>query len=1341
MRAMSAADGLGTEIVGSARWWVERQARDGRRRPRADGLSIERIISAAVRLVDAEGLEALTVRRLADDLATGSASLYRHVASRDELLVLMVDHVLGEIRLPDEHWNGRRKVEWLSAELRRVLMAHAPLLPALTAAPLLGPNAMRGAENGLTNLLDAGFAPPAAVPAYLALIDYVLGTVYFDTSRAGRSTRVGPEPGRSDLIVALPAEGYPTLRAHEAEFALPSVDEVFTFGLTTFLDGLERRFPPSALTEEGHASADRLSWVDGRHGLAAQGESPMSSERLPLDAPEFWRRPLEARMADFAEMREEGPFTRAEVQNPLTDETDEFFAVTRYAEVVEISRHPQDFCSGRGSTSIADMPAEAMEFFGSFIGMDDPRHARQRGIVARSFTPRQLQGVLDSVEIICAEVIDDMCEKGEVDLVEAISQPFPLLVICDMMGIPRSEFATVLDATNVILGAGDPEMHGRRATSSTALLGAGMDAHPAHERARRVPAEANPTDDLTSALVHNDVGEDMLAPEEIAPVLHPAGGGRQRHHPHRHQPSACTCSPRTPTSGASGRTTSTASPPTAVDEIVRVASPVTFMRRTVTQPLTLSGHDFDEGDKLDPLLRRRQPRSPGVRRPRALRRAPRPQPARRLRRPRPALLPRRPPRPARAARSSSASCSPACPTSRSSGEPDVPRGHGRPARRRHQAPAGALHAHAPARGGVTMARPTAMDEHFVHQLPELLPERRHHAPALAGELLLRHPRPDAARATSSSSRWPTTRPASTWTRCRWAGSAASQLIGLHEPPLRRRPAHHRRAAGARVEIVRPCEEVRLLGRSRRVARSASTSRSAPAPSPTACAGARCAPATTSCGTSATSSSPAPTTGTYTVGGTTHEVDGWIGQRDHSWGIRDHGRCPLWMWFQIQLDDGFLGVWHWELANGARVYTDGCWARHRRQRAGARRRLPPRRRRGSAPTASRRVYGEHGEDGRRPARDGAFTLAGGRRDHGRGRGHVRPPLRAVPPRRPQPDAGAHRRRPEGHRDLRGHRRPPSPLLPRHHRRRRCCRHERAAAHRRPTRGADPGVAHRRAALRRAPRRRGRHRGRSTPRRHRPDVRQRAPAAHATTAPTDAPADAGGQAPGGRRDEPRHRRRLRSYENEVRFYQQLAPDLPIRDAAGVPRRHRRRRPAELRPAARGPRAGAPGRPARGVHARGGRGRRRRARRLHAPRWGDPALAELEWLHRDRPRASSSCSMLLPTLWEGFRERYDGRPRRRRPRGRRRAVRPPRDLPHADTRAVDRRARRLPARQPPVRSRAGRRARSPSSTGRPAPTARRCHDVAYFIGAGLLADDRAPGRGGPRARLPPRARWPPA
>jgi hypothetical protein len=66
-------------------------------------------------------------------------------------------------------------------------------------------------------------------------------------------------------------------------------------------------------------------------------------------------------------------------------------------------------------------------------------------------------------------------------------------------------------------------------------------------------------------------------------------------------------------------------------------------------------------------------------------------------------------------------------------------------------------------------------------------------------------------------------------------------------------------------------------------------------------------------------------GSFSYDGKTYAVDDWWGQRDHSWGIRDHGRCPLWIWLAIQLPDGMFGVWHWEYANGARVYTDGCFA--------------------------------------------------------------------------------------------------------------------------------------------------------------------------------------------------------------------------------------------------------------------------------------------------------------------------------------------------------------------------------------------------------------------------------
>ncbi len=151
----------------------------------------------------------------------------------------------------------------------------------------------------------------------------------------------------------------------------------------------------------------------------------VSAPNLSIIEPEFWWRPLADRMADFAVMREKEPFSRYEFNNIMSGEDEAFYAVTHYDDVVEISRRPQTFCSGKGSTSIVDMPAEALEFFGSFIVMDDPRHARQRGIVAREFTPRRLQTLIDSVEVICTELIDEICEQGEVDLVRDHRGPVP----------------------------------------------------------------------------------------------------------------------------------------------------------------------------------------------------------------------------------------------------------------------------------------------------------------------------------------------------------------------------------------------------------------------------------------------------------------------------------------------------------------------------------------------------------------------------------------------------------------------------------------------------------------------------------------------------------------------------------------------------------------------------------------------------------------------------------------------------------------------------------------------------------------------------------------------------
>lgn len=121
------------------------------------------------------------------------------------------------------------------------------------------------------------------------------------------------------------------------------------------------------------------------------------------------------------------------------------------------SRNPDLFCSGKGSTSIADMPVEFVEFFGSMIGMDDPRHARLRRIVSRGFTPRRLARLTDDVAATARRIVDDVIDRGGCDAVTEIAARLPLTIVCDMMGVPESQHEDVFDCSNVILGAADPE--------------------------------------------------------------------------------------------------------------------------------------------------------------------------------------------------------------------------------------------------------------------------------------------------------------------------------------------------------------------------------------------------------------------------------------------------------------------------------------------------------------------------------------------------------------------------------------------------------------------------------------------------------------------------------------------------------------------------------------------------------------------------------------------------------------------------------------------------------------------------------------------------------------------
>ncbi len=215
-----------------------------------------------------------------------------------------------------------------------------------------------------------------------------------------------------------------------------------------------------------------------------------------------------------------------------------------------------------------------------------------------------------------------------------------------------------------------------------------------------------------------------------------------------------------------------------------------------------------------------------------------------------------------------------------------------------------------------------MDEHLVHQLPEPLPNVSTHHPHWRESYFFIAHRPeslgDVVILTMAS--YPQREVMDSLQMGRVGGE---RLIGYFERDYDGDP-HTSDVGAARVEIVRPYEEVHIWADPERCALGMDlTFRARTKPyglrRGTMRAGHELVWDQSHLFQSGTFE------GTYTAGGIEYDVDRWWGQRDHSWGVRDHGRCPLWLWFQVQLADGFLGVWHWELANGARIYTDGCWA--------------------------------------------------------------------------------------------------------------------------------------------------------------------------------------------------------------------------------------------------------------------------------------------------------------------------------------------------------------------------------------------------------------------------------
>ena len=314
-------------------------------------------------------------------------------------------------------------------------------------------------------------------------------------------------------------------------------------------------------------------------------------DEIDLSAPEFWTLPELEREAAFATLRAERPIAFfAEPEFEQMPRGPGYWALTRYDDVWTASRRPDVFTSGRG-VNIGDMPVEISEFFGSMISMDDPRHAKLRGIVNRGFTPKMVTSLGDTVRVKAREIVDRIAPLGECDFVQEIAAALPLQIICDMMGIPAAHYGRIFELTNTILGVGDPEY----VNSLEDLMAAAMELYQfAMELGERKLTE--PGDDITSKLMHADVEGEALTTQEFGSffILLVVAGNETTRTAISHGMKALTDHPDQRRIWMDNPAVTA----TAVEEIVRWSTPVIHFRRTVSRETVIGGQEIGEGEKV-----------------------------------------------------------------------------------------------------------------------------------------------------------------------------------------------------------------------------------------------------------------------------------------------------------------------------------------------------------------------------------------------------------------------------------------------------------------------------------------------------------------------------------------------------------------------------------------------------------------------------------------------------------------------------------------------------------------------------------------------------------------------
>ncbi|CAM2818026.1 cytochrome P450 [Mycobacterium intermedium] len=319
---------------------------------------------------------------------------------------------------------------------------------------------------------------------------------------------------------------------------------------------------------------------------------------IDLSSRKFWATTAADRERSFAVLRSERPVSwHPPVEDALMHDPNDpgYWAVTRRADIVAVSRNNEVFLSGKG-VLFETVPEELLEASQSFLAMDPPRHTKLRKLVSAAFTPRQVRRIEESIQANAKAIVEEFKAAGSgADFVEYCAKELPIRTLSDMVGIPESERHQVAHAADALVSWADPVyLDGR-----DALQVLFENQIYLHQVALQLAAERReqPGEDLFSGLVNAEVDGERLSDADVAAffVLLAVAGNDTTRQTASHAIKALTDFPNQRAWLAAAFEDRIG---TAVEEFIRWATPVMTFRRTAATDFELGGQHIRAGEKV-----------------------------------------------------------------------------------------------------------------------------------------------------------------------------------------------------------------------------------------------------------------------------------------------------------------------------------------------------------------------------------------------------------------------------------------------------------------------------------------------------------------------------------------------------------------------------------------------------------------------------------------------------------------------------------------------------------------------------------------------------------------------